>query len=73
MCIKILIPIYKIVSHISNFFSDKSNHNKIYDNYLIFLNKMNDQTLTKKPIVTIIIGGSKHYFMALVLCAALHI
>jgi hypothetical protein len=54
MCIKILIPIYKIISHISNFFSDKSNHNKIYDNYLFFLNKMNDQTLTKKPIVTII-------------------
>jgi hypothetical protein len=24
--------IYKILSHISNFFNDKSNHNKIYDN-----------------------------------------
>jgi hypothetical protein len=30
---KILIPIYKIISHISNFFSDKSNHNKVYDNF----------------------------------------
>jgi hypothetical protein len=28
---EILIPIYKIISHISNLFSGKSNHNKTYD------------------------------------------
>jgi hypothetical protein len=40
---KIVILIYKIISHISNFFSDKSNHNKMYDQFYFF-NKMNDQT-----------------------------
>jgi hypothetical protein len=30
---KILILIYKIISYVLIFFSDKSNHNNIYDNY----------------------------------------
>jgi hypothetical protein len=42
---KILISIYKIISHISNFLSDKSNQiiTKIYD-FLKKISKTNDQT-----------------------------
>jgi hypothetical protein len=36
---KILVQICKIISNVSIFFSDKTNHSKIYD----FLNKMNGQ------------------------------
>jgi hypothetical protein len=31
--LKILILIYKFIAHISNLFSDKSNHNEIYDKF----------------------------------------
>jgi hypothetical protein len=37
--LKISILIYKIISHIENSFSDKFNHNKIYDSFL--KNKIN--------------------------------
>jgi hypothetical protein len=38
----ILIPIYKIIRHVSKKLSDKSNHDKIYDN-LYFFNKVDGQ------------------------------
>jgi hypothetical protein len=41
------------MSYILNFFSDKSNHYKIYDNYLK-MNKTNDQTLYKKSTASTI-------------------
>jgi hypothetical protein len=39
-----LIQIYKIISHVLNFFSDQSNHNKVYDFYKNILSKTNGQT-----------------------------
>jgi hypothetical protein len=38
---KILILIYKIIIQISNSFSDKPKHNKIYDNFFKNNNKTN--------------------------------
>jgi inhibitor of KinA sporulation pathway (predicted exonuclease) len=36
---KILAQICKIVSHVSIFLCDKTNHNKIYDDFFIFLTR----------------------------------
>jgi hypothetical protein len=49
---KILIQIFKMICYISNFFSNKINHNKIYDFSKNILNKTNGQTLRKKSIVS---------------------
>jgi hypothetical protein len=40
---KIFIQMCKIISCVWFFFINKTNHSKIYDNFLIFLNKMNGQ------------------------------
>jgi hypothetical protein len=51
---KILIQIFKIICYISNFFSNKTNHNKIYEFSKNILNKTNDQTLWKKSMTSTI-------------------
>jgi hypothetical protein len=40
----ILIEIYKIISYISTFLNNRTNHNKIYMILISNLNKTNDQT-----------------------------
>jgi hypothetical protein len=46
--VKILIQILKIIYYISNLFSNKTNHSKIYIFSKNILNKTNGQTLHKK-------------------------
>ncbi len=61
---KILILIYKIINHILNFLSDKSNYNNIYIIIILnFFNMMNDQTLCKKSITWIFKIWRKYYFI----------
>jgi hypothetical protein len=54
-----------MICYISNFFSNKINHNKIYDFSKNILNKTNGQTLRKKSIVSTIKIRREYFFKTL--------
>jgi hypothetical protein len=69
--LKILIQIYNIISSISIFFSNKINHNKIYDFYKNILNKMIDQMYLKNSTMTTIKTWESRWFICRFACVSI--